>query len=95
MKRFLIFAISIMAFIPSFSQDSKVKRPDSYNYHRGVEAIQKENSEVALEYLNKEINFNAGYLGPNPLASFIEICAEFLIDRDQEKLSTIWQAHPG
>lgn len=44
---------------------------------------------------DKEINFNAGYLGPNPLASFIEICAEFLIDRDQEKLSTIWQAHPG
>ena len=41
MKRFLIFAISIMAFIPSFSQDSKVKRPDSYNYQRGVEAIQK------------------------------------------------------
>lgn len=45
MKRFLIFAISIMAFMPSFSQDSKVKRPDSYNYQRGVEAIQKENSE--------------------------------------------------
>ena len=44
---------------------------------------------------DKEINFNASYLGPNPLASFIEICAEFLIDRDQEKLSTIWQAHPG
>ena len=44
---------------------------------------------------DKEINFNAGYLDPNPLASFIEICAEFLIDRDQEKLSTIWQAHPG
>lgn len=53
MKRFLIFAISIMAFIPSFSQDSKVKRPDSYNYQRGVEAIQKENSEEALEYLNR------------------------------------------
>lgn len=58
MKRFLIFAISIMAFIPSFSQDSKVKRPDSYNYQRGVEAIQKENSEEALEYLNKEIKDN-------------------------------------
>ena len=58
MKRFLIFAISIMAFIPSFSQDSKVKRPDSYNYQRGVEAIQQENSEEALEYLNKEIKDN-------------------------------------
>ena len=36
----------------------KVKRPDSYNYTRGVEAIQNNNVEEALEYLNKEINDN-------------------------------------
>lgn len=33
----------------------KMKRPDSYNYNRGVEAIQSNNAEEALEYLNKEI----------------------------------------
>lgn len=32
-----------------------IKRPDSYNYTRGVEAIQNNNVEEALEYLNKEI----------------------------------------
>lgn len=36
----------------------KVKRPDSYNYNRGVEAIQNNNAEEALEYLNKEIGEN-------------------------------------
>lgn len=34
----------------------KVKRPDSYNYNRGVEAIQNNNAEEALEYLNKELS---------------------------------------
>lgn len=34
----------------------KMKRPDSYNYNRGVEAIQNNNAEEALEYLNKEIS---------------------------------------
>ena len=33
----------------------KVKRPDSYNYTRGVEAIQNNNVEEALKYLNKEV----------------------------------------
>ena len=33
-----------------------IKRPDSYNYSRGVEAINNNNSEEALDYLNKEIN---------------------------------------
>ena len=31
------------------------KRPESYNYQRGVEAIQNENLEEALEYLNPQI----------------------------------------
>ena len=32
-----------------------IKRPDSYNYTRGIEAIQNNNLEEALDYLNKEI----------------------------------------
>lgn len=37
--------------------------PDTYNYNRGVEAIQNNNAEEALEYLNKELedNPNNGY----------------------------------
>ena len=33
-----------------------IKRPDSYNYTRGVEAIQNNNIDEALDYLNKEIS---------------------------------------
>lgn len=33
-----------------------IKRPDSYNYTRGVEAVQNNNAEEALEYLDKEIS---------------------------------------
>lgn len=33
-----------------------IKRPDSYNYSRGVEAINNNNAEETLDYLNKEIN---------------------------------------
>ena len=32
-----------------------IKRPDSYNYMRGIEAIQNNNLDEALDYLNKEI----------------------------------------
>lgn len=34
------------------------KRPDSYNYQRGVEAIQNDNPQEALDYLNKDIAEN-------------------------------------
>lgn len=33
-----------------------IKRPDSYNYTRGLEAIQNNNMEDALTYLNKEVS---------------------------------------
>ena len=40
-----------------------VKRPDSYNYQRGIEAIQEEKMGDALEYFNKDIGDNpkSGY----------------------------------
>ena len=60
MKRFLILA---MLFCCSIAFAQNVKRPDTYNYNRGVEAIQNNNAEEALEYLNKELedNPNNGY----------------------------------
>ena len=47
--------------ITIFAQN--VKRPDSYNYQRGIEAIQEEKMGDALEYFNKDIGDNpkSGY----------------------------------
>lgn len=52
-----------MLFCCSIAFAQNIKRPDTYNYNRGVEAIQNNNAEEALEYLNKELedNPNNGY----------------------------------
>ena len=44
--------------VPVLAQNSKIKRPESYNYLRGVEAVQSEKIEEALEYFNKDIQEN-------------------------------------
>lgn len=44
---------------------------------------------------NKEVNFNASYLGPNPLASLIEICEDFLVSQNEDTCYTTWLAEPG
>ena len=54
MRAKIILSLMILCSISVWAQ--KVKRPDSYNYTRGVEAIQNNNVEEALEYLNKEIS---------------------------------------
>ena len=56
MKKITALLCFIFCFITIKAQD--VKRPDSYNYSRGVEAIQNENYNEALDYLNKEIKEN-------------------------------------
>ena len=50
------FILSILVFCSSAMLADNIKRPDSYNYTRGVEAINNNNAEEALDYLNKEIN---------------------------------------
>lgn len=40
------------------AQDKKTNRPTFYNYLRGVESVQKENPEEALEFFNKDIEEN-------------------------------------
>lgn len=52
--RYLI--LSIFVLCSSVMLADNIKRPDSYNYTRGVEAINNNNAEEALDYLNKEIN---------------------------------------
>ncbi len=48
----LMLCMAQMAFA------QKVKRPDSYNYTRGCEALQNEDFETARAYFNNEINDN-------------------------------------
>ena len=50
------FILSILVLCSSAILADNIKRPDSYNYSRGVEAINNNNAEEALDYLNKEIN---------------------------------------
>lgn len=50
------FILSILVLCSSAIFADNIKRPDSYNYSRGVEAINNNNAEEALDYLNKEIN---------------------------------------
>ena len=47
--------LSLLVVCTSALYADNIKRPDSYNYTRGVEAVQKNNTEEALDYLNKEI----------------------------------------
>ena len=52
---------------------------------------------------DKLIKCNAGYSGPNPLASLIEICLDFLTSQKEgyenkgyiEETRTTWQEEPG
>ena len=55
-KRLVVALCCLLLSVFAFCQD--VKRPESYNYTRGVEAIQKEQYKEALEYLNKEVAEN-------------------------------------
>lgn len=56
MRQLFIILVSMLSLV-ALAQD-KNNRPNSYNYQRGVEAIQNKNMEEALEYLNKEIEDN-------------------------------------
>ncbi len=59
MKRLVILLIGLMGVAIALPA-REVKRPDTYNYNRGVEAVQNENMEEAFEYLGKELEENPG-----------------------------------
>ena len=48
--------LSFLITCSSVLYADNIKRPDSYNYTRGIEAIQNNNAEEALKYLNQEIS---------------------------------------
>lgn len=57
MKKSLVILIALLGFFCNV-EAQEVKRPNSYNYTRGVEAVQNNNVEEALDYLNKEVKEN-------------------------------------
>lgn len=57
MKKLLVILIVLLGFFCNVVAQ-EIKRPESYNYTRGVEAVQNNNVEEALDYLNKEVQEN-------------------------------------
>lgn len=57
MKR-LLFVLSVMAWSIMWVNAQSVKRPESYNYQRGLEAMQDEKRQEALEFFNKDLKEN-------------------------------------
>ena len=57
MKNLLVLLLLLVA-LSANAQDKKNNRPTSYNYMRGVESVQNEKTEEALEFFNKDIQEN-------------------------------------
>lgn len=55
-NRILLVLCFLAIGVCIFAQN--IKRPDSYNYQRGVEAMQNDNLQEALDYFNKDIADN-------------------------------------
>lgn len=74
MKHIMITTMLLLGISQVIAQN--VKRPESYNYQRGIEAIQKEQMGEALEYFNKDIGENpkSGY--PYMWVSYIYLANE-------------------
>lgn len=54
--KYLIIGFIALAICCNAAAQNKNARPTSYNYQRGVEALQNDNYDEALEFLTKEIN---------------------------------------
>ena len=57
MKKVFVLIICWSLFVVSLLAQN-VKRPETYNYQRGLEALEEEKQEEALEYLNKDLKEN-------------------------------------
>ena len=56
MNRFLVIIACMMLSLASLAQN--IKRPESYNYQRGLEAMQEEKLQEALDFFNKDLKEN-------------------------------------
>ena len=58
MKKLLFTFAFLFSSILVFGKESKPQWPDSYNFRRGVEAVDAKQYEAALEYFDKDISEN-------------------------------------
>lgn len=58
MQRKIILLISILFICTIITSAQNIKRPESYNYQRGLEAMNEEKIDEAIEYFNKDIQDN-------------------------------------
>ena len=56
MKRTILTIVCVLLSLATYSQSDK--RPDSYNYNRAMEALDKQEDQEALDYLGKELKEN-------------------------------------
>ena len=63
--RIVLLIIALACVSLSVSAQKGYKRPDSYNYNRGLEELQNENYGEALTYFNKDVisNFASSNFG--------------------------------
>ena len=55
MKKVYYLIIVLLSFAAYTSADNKIKRPESYNYQRGLEAMQNEKFDEAIDYFKNGI----------------------------------------
>ena len=53
-----IYSVLVLFFSSQFVCAKEIKRPDTYNYTRGVEALQNKNVEEAIDFFTKELQEN-------------------------------------
>ena len=55
--RFILSSLFVAAgiFLSAFNADAQNKYEDSYNYQRGLEALNNSGHSTGIDYLNKEI----------------------------------------
>ena len=56
MRKLFVIVVLLIGLSQVLAQN--IKRPESYNYQRGMEAMQEEKVDEALEYFNKDIQEN-------------------------------------
>lgn len=57
MKKIFLLAINLFLFVFCLHAQN-IKRPETYNYQRGLEAMQEEKNDEAIEFFNKDIKEN-------------------------------------
>ena len=58
MRGISFFVVMMLLACFNSLEAQNVKRPESYNYQRGLEAMQEEKFDEAIEYFNKDIQEN-------------------------------------